>query len=58
MVSELVLAVLLLFDVPVQLLICQPLVGTAPLSEMASPATYWPAEQPVELVGLATGSEP
>jgi hypothetical protein len=58
MIREFVAAVLLSFDVPVQLPICQPLDGVAPLNEMASPAMYWLAEQPLELVGLATGSEP
>jgi hypothetical protein len=36
----LLLAVLVLLLVPVQPLICQPVVGTAPLKAMLSPATY------------------
>ena len=40
MVTVFVLAVLALLLVPVQLLICQPEVGTAPLKLMDAPAMY------------------
>ena len=58
MVTVLDVAVLLLLVVPVQPLICQPLSAAAPLRVIVSPATYSPAEQPVELVGLAVGVAP
>jgi hypothetical protein len=58
MVTVFVFAVLLLLFVPVQLLICQPPLGTAPLRLMFAPATYCPAEQPAELDGDAVGFDP
>jgi hypothetical protein len=58
MVTVLVLAVLALKIVPVQLLICHPAVGTAPVRLMLSPAKNLPVVQPTELAGLATGLLP
>jgi len=58
MVNVLEPAVLRSSSVPDQALICHPVVGTAPLKLINSPAMYWPLEQPGELDGSATGSEP
>ena len=53
-----VLAVLPSSSVPLQPLISHPLSGTAPLRAILSSSVYWPAAQPVELAGEATGSVP
>jgi len=58
MVSVFVAAVLLLLFVPLQLPISYPSSGTAPLNEMLSLAWYYPAAQPVELIGEAVGFVP
>ena len=57
MVHWLVVAVLLSLLVLVQLPTVQPELGVA-VRPMTWPTTYWPAEQPVELAGLATGLLP
>ena len=58
MLRVLLLEVLVLLSVPLHPLISQPDAGDAPLRVMVSPATYWPEEHPVELLGLAVGSLP
>ena len=58
MVKRFVLPMPVSTSVPDQLPICQPEAGTAPLKEITSPDKYRPVEQPVELVGAATGFVP
>jgi hypothetical protein len=58
MVTVLLLAVLALLVVPVQPLICQPVLGDAPLSVIVAPSTYVPALHVGELAGLAVGLLP